>query len=114
MKRLTGENGPHVLSLREQLAAKRREYELDGPARYIDNSPEEILAAVLEMLDGGLGDAPETPEQAEFHHLATLAYRDGGEEYAKYVGDGRIARFFVERYLDHAEPVAASPPSRDR
>lgn len=114
VKRLTGTDSSHVLSLREQLAAKRREYALDGPAQYIDNSPEEILEAVVELLDGQGADAPETPEQAEFHRLATLAYGEDGEEVAKYVGDGRIARFFAERYLESGEPLTTSSQRTDR
>ena len=106
MKRLIAPDAPRVLSLREQLAVKAGQLTFAGRARYVDNSPEEILAALDEMLQGEHARTPESPAQAEFRRLATSKFVDGTER-ERYLGAGRVAQFFVERYLDHSQPLAA-------
>jgi putative glycosyltransferase (TIGR04372 family) len=107
MKRLLASDAPRVLSLREQLAVKAGRLTLTGRARYVDNTPEEILAALDEMLQGESSRAPESPAQAEFRRLATSKVVNGAER-ERYLGAGRVARFFADRYLDHSEPLGAT------
>jgi putative glycosyltransferase (TIGR04372 family) len=107
MKRLLSPDEPCVLSLREQLAVKAGKLGLGGSLRYVDNSAEEILLAVEEMLQAQNGDAPESPAQAEFRRLAGLKVIKG-RECDRFLGEGRLARFFADRYLDQREPSTAS------
>lgn len=81
------------------------------------NSADELLAAVDEMLATVAGgDAPWTAAQRAFKTaLDELAARDiGGKNKVqgkpRFVGDGRIAAGYADKWL-HGEPAAAAAPS---
>jgi putative glycosyltransferase (TIGR04372 family) len=107
LKRLLSPDERRVLSLREQLAVKAGQLDLGGSPRYFDNSPEEILAAVVEMLHGRQAVAPESPEQAEFRRLASMKVVEG-KSHQRYLGEGRLASFFAHRHLNRSEPLRAA------
>lgn len=77
------------------------------PLRYVDNSPDEIDAAVVEMLDVIAGGSAETPAQRAYRvlfdrELAATQIKEGYErdpEAPFSMGEGRIVGFFAERYL---------------
>jgi putative glycosyltransferase (TIGR04372 family) len=87
--------------------------------KYIDNTSEDILSAVREMLDSLENRPPESPQQRRFKEMVyqtTLRLKDKVRYIRKwgtdddFMGDGRIAQFFVERYFNGTpatEPVAA-------
>lgn len=69
--------------------------------QYIDNTPEELLASVEEMLDDLGHDRPESPEQAAFREDIMRACEDLATRHAYvrkwgldegFLGDGRLAR----------------------
>lgn len=76
--------------------------------QYVENSGEEILAGVCEMCEWLGGSRTETPKQAQFRDMATrvgdalkarLGYvRKWGPDQG-FLGDGRIASFYAERYM---------------
>jgi len=85
---------------------------------YVDNRPEELLAGVREMLALLEDRTAETRDQAEFRQgveraAARLARRSkfvrkwGADD--GFMGDGRIARAFVERLAQPAERMAVGP-----
>jgi putative glycosyltransferase (TIGR04372 family) len=98
-----------ILSLREMLGFDYLSHLRDpGRFEYIDNTPEEIVEAVQEIaaIASGRREA-ESAAQAAYGQMACRA----GEEYRNrlqyirkhgtddgFLGDGRIARSFVERY----------------
>jgi hypothetical protein len=100
-----------VLSLREQLAVKAGQLDLGGRWRYIDNSAEEIRAAVVEMLDAENPCMPESRAQAEFRRLASFK---AARDIERYLGEGRLARFFADRYFAQGEPVAGTDGTGSR
>ena len=77
--------------------------------RYVDNTSEEIVASVVEMLAWLRGGGEETAFQRMYRDMAveagdslrarlTYVRKWGADE--RFMGDGRIAAFFAERYLD--------------
>ena len=77
--------------------------------RYVDNTSEEIVASVVEMLVWLRGGGEETAFQRMYRDMAveagdslrarlTYVRKWGADE--RFMGDGRIAAFFAERYLD--------------
>lgn len=100
----------HRLSLREMLTADyfatRKNLE-----RYAfeDNTPDELVDGVDEMLSLLDGPVPPTPAQDAFHGLAVEAYHAPavvtsrtrkGEPARQVLGDGRVGRAFAARHLD--------------
>jgi len=76
--------------------------------QYIDNTPEELLAAVEEMLDDLDHDRPESPAQAAFREDVMRACEDLAPRHAYvrkwgldegFLGDGRLARFTFDSWL---------------
>lgn len=80
-----------------------------GACDYVDNTPDEVLAAVQDMArSAGGGVAPEAPEQREFRLLATRAgmqrnadprSADGRGPHHSYLGRGRLAPSFARAFL---------------
>lgn len=100
----------HHLSLHEMLADGYLDDPFDSERyEHVGNSPEEMLAAVQDMLRVVDGDVPsETPEQRDFRLLATQAgmRRCLGADPAvargphhTYLGRGRLAASFARKLL---------------
>ena len=97
------------LTLREMLTLEYFEQRKDLLRyRFIDNTPEEIRAAVEEMLGVFDGDTRLSDEQQAFFQLADRLYGSEdvaarrvrkGEPARQLLGDGAIARFFAARHL---------------
>lgn len=75
--------------------------------QYIDNTPEELLASVEEMLDDLDHDRPESPEQAAFREAVMRACDELAPRHAYvrkwgldegFLGDGRLARFTFDSW----------------
>ncbi len=100
LKHVYDEEEGRTLSLDELLRPELRDpmRGLKGSPRYhfVDNTSDEILAAVQEMLDLLHKGTPETDDQRAYRDRATAAaaalprLRCGADE--GYLGDGRIAR----------------------
>lgn len=105
-----------ILSLREQI---RRDYLFQrknlSVYEYLDNSPEDIRAAIVDMLDHVECRPEPTVAQRKYRAFVDAALDDPevsrlitkGSSQEFFVGDGRIGATFAERYLD----AAARPPS---
>lgn len=77
--------------------------------RFMSNTREEILEAVQEMLAFLNSPPPESPRQVRFREQVTRSSIDLGQRYRyvrkwaaddEFLGDGRIAQFYVDRHLD--------------
>ena len=75
--------------------------------QYIDNTPEELLASVEEMLDDLDHDRPELPAQTAFREDVMRACEELGPRHAYvrkwgldegFLGDGRLARFTFDSW----------------
>jgi putative glycosyltransferase (TIGR04372 family) len=103
VKRIDPTDSPYAPSLREQIALITAQYEGSEEIRYrglLDNTSEEIHAAVEEMLAELERPSPETEAQAEFRRLASAKVKSDGLVRHVFRGDGRIARCFADRYFD--------------
>ena len=98
-----------MLALRDMLTPRYLLHLRDTTRfEYVNNSPEEILSAVEEMLQVLAGGAPPSARQIEYGQLVTDAaealkseshyIRKWGTD-AGFLGRGRIARTFAEQYL---------------
>jgi putative glycosyltransferase (TIGR04372 family) len=109
LKRVADRRTGRLLTLRQMLefeyATNSRNPQL---YRYYDNTPEEVVDAVREMLDVLDGRAEMTAAQVEYRELLLAAearvrplwnyiHKWGSDE--GFIGDGRISRSFVERDL---------------
>lgn len=66
--------------------------------RYVDNTEEEILLAVEEMIHTIVAPPAPTPEQLEYRRLVVALAEEMGLDSGQ-LGDGYIAKFFAERHL---------------
>lgn len=91
--------------LTEEFLYQRKD---EGRYRFLDNSPQDILEAVEEMLAADSGREAPTPLQLEYADRVRALqasdrilkkYKSKGQSGPFYLGDGRIARGFVERYM---------------
>ena len=97
------------LSLRDMLSERYLRWHRQPTVfRYTDNTPEEILEAVREMLEVVAGPVSETASQARYRELATAAgdALRGRLRYVRkfgpdegFLGDGLVGRAFVEANL---------------
>ena len=76
--------------------------------QYVDNSPDELRVAVLEMADALENPQPPSRDQLEFRDLVTRLFQHPNNKKAferklgvvpSTAGDGFICRFFAERHL---------------
>jgi putative glycosyltransferase (TIGR04372 family) len=112
LKRAIDPDTGRVLSLSEMLTEEFLFSKRNSEAvKYVDHTAEEILSAVTEMVRTVRSDPAETEPQREYKRLiqnvmdlprvkAKYMIKAGIEN--PYIGDGRIAAFYAERYL-HAD-----------
>lgn len=114
LKRVVNRATRQPLSLREMLTVEYLNVVRD-PTKfiYLDNSPDEILRAVKEMLDWCDGRYVETERQAAFRAYATavsVALRDKVRYVAKhgpdrgFLGEGRLFSFVAETQFPPEAP----------
>lgn len=109
LKRVTDRHTGRALTLGEMLQFEYATNNRDPRRyRYYDNTPEEVVAAVREMLEMLDGRAELSGAQRDYHQRALAAateLRPLSNYIAKwgaddgFLGDGRISRDFVQRYL---------------
>ena len=110
LKRVRDTGTGRALALREMVETDYFEHRKDlSRYAYTDNTPEEILDAVSEMLELLEDGRAPVPEQRVFRDLVDELYQSPavssrrvrkGEPAVQVLGDGFIGRAFVERCLD--------------
>ncbi len=116
--RVTG----HVLSLQEMVSESYLKH-LRDPRRYdyLENSPEDLVDAVREMLTFVTEHPPETDRQLAYKNLVMRTAEELRDRYAYvrkwgpedgFMGDGRIVDAYVRKYW--GEPPAQPRPERAR
>lgn len=109
LKRVVHLDTGRVLTLNEMASPAYLEAVRDsGVFRFLSSSPEEILEAVKEMRSFLAAPPPESPKQAAYRELITRTAETLGARmrYVRkwgpdegFLGAGRVASFFVERYF---------------